>query len=114
MSILAALGIGVCYTLVQVSIRDRRGRNVMDYAVEGSSARRALEEHLRQLESKASQLQVRCAVFHHDKMYLCKVAGGVKREEIVLEIAAVSGKYHLLMDGRRTMAKCRVSCWVVV
>lgn len=42
-----------------VSIRDRRGRNVMDYAAEGSAARRSLQEHLSELESKASQLQVR-------------------------------------------------------
>lgn len=41
-----------------VSIRDRRGRNVMDYAVQGSAARRLLEEHLTALESRATELQV--------------------------------------------------------
>ncbi len=55
MLILVSLAIHAC---LQVSIRDRRGRNVMDYAVEGSGARKVLEEHLRQLESKATELQV--------------------------------------------------------
>lgn len=43
---------------VQVSIRDRRGRNVMDYAVEGSGASKVLQQHLKELESKATELQV--------------------------------------------------------
>lgn len=42
-----------------ISVRDRRGKNVLDYAMPGSEARALLEERLAQMESRASRLQVR-------------------------------------------------------
>ena len=37
----------------------RRGRNVMDYAAEGSEVRRVLEARIAEMESRAARLQVR-------------------------------------------------------
>ncbi|KFM25021.1 Putative ankyrin repeat protein [Auxenochlorella protothecoides] len=40
-----------------LSVRDRRGRNVLDYAGAGTPVRAALEERLRELETKSAALQ---------------------------------------------------------
>ena len=39
----------------------RRGRNVMDYAAEGSDVRQVLQARIAEMESRAARLQVRRA-----------------------------------------------------